>query len=199
MVRTPLAAADAILVLGNRMRGSALILAREAATLYRKKLSARIIVSGGVKNDEGRVESDHIRTCLRAMGVPAQAILIENRSRNTKENVLFSRNLAKRIGGFPNRPAIIVVGQRFASKRILMTMAAQWPEAIAMLSPVCMMGLPPERWHEHPWAMCTVMREAEKLPQYHAKGDVAHMDMGRYHLVLNAYKARQNRPRPVRT
>lgn len=198
IVHTPIAKADAILVLGNRMRGSALILARRAATLYREKLSNRIIVSGGVTNDEGRVEADHIRACLRAMGVPAHAITTERRSTNTKENIIFSRNIALRMRDMPRRPAVIVIGQLFASKRILMTIARQWPEAKAMIAPVCMMGLPPNRWDEHPWAMHTVRREIEKLPQYCEQGDLAHLDVGRHTRALAIYKARSSHPRPAR-
>lgn len=198
VVHTPLAKADAILVLGNRKKGSAVILARRAAELYRDGLSKCIIVSGGGINEEGRKEAHHIRMCLRAQGIPAQAITVENRSTNTKENIVLSKKTASHVKGFPKRPAIIVIGQRFASKRILMTMAAQWPEATTMLAPVCMTGKPLHKWHEHPWAMHAVFREVEKLPEYRAKGDVAHIDIGRHNRALNIYRARRLHPRPVR-
>lgn len=197
IVHTPLAKADAILVLGNRMKGASMALAHRAAGLYHKGFSDRILVSGGAINDEGKIEADHIRLCLRVLGVPAKSIKTERRSTNTKENIALSRIITSRVPGFPKRPILIVIGQRFASRRILMTMAAQWPDAKTMLAPVCMMGKEPERWHEHPWAMHTVRREVEKLPDYHAKGDIAPIDINKHNRLLSIYKARRMHPRPI--
>jgi len=58
--------------------------------LYKAGLISRIIVSGGINPRAGIVEGDLIAGELEKAGIPVEDILIENKSTNTLENVLFS-------------------------------------------------------------------------------------------------------------
>jgi uncharacterized SAM-binding protein YcdF (DUF218 family) len=84
--------ADAILVVGRALREdrpTAVFAARLAhgAELYRAGLAPRIIVAGGLTGSATRSEAAAGRDVLLALGVPAAAIVCEDRSRHTLENL----------------------------------------------------------------------------------------------------------------
>ena len=64
----------------------------EAAILARRYPAARIVYSGGSSSMLGRPssEAEQARSLLVAMGVDAQSITLETRSRNTDENARFT-------------------------------------------------------------------------------------------------------------
>ena len=84
--------ADAILVLGRMLvrdcpsRAFAARLEHGAA-LWRREVAPRIIVAGGMTGDASISEAAAGRELLLAQGVPAAAILTEDRSRHTLENL----------------------------------------------------------------------------------------------------------------
>lgn len=68
----------------------------ETAVLARRFPSARVLVSGGTGAIvlDGEADADTAPRLLAALGVDATRLILENRSRNTYENALFSRDLA---------------------------------------------------------------------------------------------------------
>jgi uncharacterized SAM-binding protein YcdF (DUF218 family) len=65
--------------------------------LARAYPNARIVFSGGdasVLQNKGR-EADYLYPLLDAFGVPRARVMIENRARNTYENAVFTKELAK--------------------------------------------------------------------------------------------------------
>ena len=58
--------------------------------LYVKGLVPKIIFSGGVNVYSGVIEAEEMAKEAIKLGVPKKDILIENKSANTLENVLFS-------------------------------------------------------------------------------------------------------------
>ena len=91
----------------------------EGAVLARRLPEARLIFTGGVatilKDVPGGAAS--VGAFWRAMGIPASRIVIEDRSRNTIENALFTRDLLQ------PKP-----GERF----LLVTSAAHMPRSIGV-------------------------------------------------------------------
>jgi uncharacterized SAM-binding protein YcdF (DUF218 family) len=91
--------ADVIVVLGAGIRadnrpGAALIRRSEqAATLWKKGLAEHVICSGGFPGHATRSEADACGELLRAEGVPASAILLEESSRSTEENAFYTRQI----------------------------------------------------------------------------------------------------------
>lgn len=73
-------------LLASRLRKGRAVLDRSAAT----GLTPRIITSGGQGPDEPVSEAEAMREFLVDDGVPAAAVLVEDRSRNTEENLAFS-------------------------------------------------------------------------------------------------------------
>lgn len=89
---------EAVLVLGATVRGSevsgALAGRLEKAIEYRDRNPyALIVVSGGPNPDADVTEAAAMREYLTGRGVPASAIVVEDRATSTRENVAFSRAL----------------------------------------------------------------------------------------------------------
>ena len=113
-------------------------IARRAAELYHAGLAPRILFTGGLgRNTAGLLpEPEAVRFARVAMecGVPREDILLENRSTNTKENILFTKALLER----ENVPhgKILGVHQPFMERRIKAAMGVYWPELdFAVTSP----------------------------------------------------------------
>ena len=77
-------------------------IARRAAQLYLDGYAPKILFTGGLgRNTEGLLpEPEAVRFAKVAMecGVPAEDILIEDKSTNTKENIDFTRELLEKAG-----------------------------------------------------------------------------------------------------
>ena len=86
-----LPAADAIVLLGGPDGDRVW----RAARLYHAGKAPLVIVTGGpVWPDAGPSDASVMHVQLRALGVPEHATIIENESRNTRQNALFAVELA---------------------------------------------------------------------------------------------------------
>jgi uncharacterized SAM-binding protein YcdF (DUF218 family) len=69
----------------------------QTAKLYHQKQIKKIIVSGGnssiKKSRQKHKEGDFVGEQLKMLGIPAQDIIVENQSRNTHENGLFTKRI----------------------------------------------------------------------------------------------------------
>ena len=106
-------------------------IARRAAELYRQGFAPRILFTGGLgRNTEDLFqEPEAVRFAAVAAecGVPREAILLEDKSTNTAENILFTKALLERSGLPHGR--ILGVHQPFMERRIAAAMGVYWPEA----------------------------------------------------------------------
>ena len=118
--------ADCILVLGSHDRR----VAERAAELYHQGWAPSIIFSGGLgRLTEGmwqEAEADLFAQIARESGVPAEAILTENRSTNTGENILFTQRLLQEKGWHPQ--TFIVVQKPYMERRSYATFKKHWPD-----------------------------------------------------------------------
>jgi uncharacterized SAM-binding protein YcdF (DUF218 family) len=91
--------ADVIIVLGAGLSrsgrpGWALTRrATHAAELWHQGFAPYIICTGGVGNGQTRSEADACREVLMRNAVPSSLIILEDRSRSTEENAIFSQEL----------------------------------------------------------------------------------------------------------
>ena len=118
--------ADCIVGFGNFNTN----IARRAAELYHQGYASKVLFTGGLgRNTEGLLpEPEAVRFAKVAMecGVPAEDILIEDKSTNTKENIEFTRQLLK-DRGLPH-DHILGVHQPFMERRICAALGVYWPE-----------------------------------------------------------------------
>jgi uncharacterized SAM-binding protein YcdF (DUF218 family) len=121
-----LAPSDAIFALGSHD----LRVAECAADLFHQGLAPRMILSGGFGNLTRDIfaapEAELFARIVRQRGVPEAAILVENRSTNTGENVRFTRQLLA-ASGLELR-SLIAVQKPYMERRTYATIRQQWPE-----------------------------------------------------------------------
>lgn len=117
---------DCILVLGSHD----LRVAERGAELFLQKCAPKLILSGGL----GRLtedlwtetEADQFARIALNMGVPQEAILIENKSTNTGENILFTQQLLQKNKLEPQ--SFIVVQKPYMERRSFATFKKHWPD-----------------------------------------------------------------------
>ena len=118
--------ADCIVGFGNFNTN----IARRAAQLYLQGYAPRILFTGGLGRNTKRLMQEpeaviFARTAMEC-GVPEEAILLEDRSTNTAENILFTRAMLEEQGIPHGR--ILGVHQPFMERRICAAMGVYWPE-----------------------------------------------------------------------
>ena len=120
-----LAKSDCILVLGSHD----LRVAERAAELYLEGWAPLLIMSGGLGNFTKEMwdvaEADQFAEIAIQKGVPSESILVENRSTNTGENILFTQQLLQSKG--LNLHAFIVVQKPYMERRAFATFKQHWP------------------------------------------------------------------------
>lgn len=116
---------DCIFVLGSHDTR----VADRAAELYLEGWAPLLIFSGGLGRLTQEVwtetEADLFARIAIQKGVPAEVIFIENKSTNTGENVLFTRQLLKQKNLDPQ--SFILVQKPYMERRAVATFQKQWP------------------------------------------------------------------------
>ena len=104
-------------------------IARRAAELYHQGYAPKILFTGGLgRNTEGMLpepEAHRFAKVAMECGVPEADIILEDKSRNTKENIDFTRALLEERG-IPHG-CILGVHQPFMERRITAAMGVYWP------------------------------------------------------------------------
>ncbi len=104
--------------------------ARRAAQLYRDGVAPVVLFTGGLgRNTTGlftQTEAAVFAKVAMDLGVPEEAILLEDKAANTKENIEFSRALLEEKG-IPHGH-ILGVHKPYMERRINAAMGVYWPE-----------------------------------------------------------------------
>jgi uncharacterized SAM-binding protein YcdF (DUF218 family) len=117
---------DCILALGSHD----LRVAERVAELYLQGWAPLVIMSGGLGNFTQGIwkekEADKFAAIAIQKGVPEKNILIENKSTNTGENILFTQKLLAEKGLDPQ--SFIVVQKPYMERRSYATFKKHWPD-----------------------------------------------------------------------
>lgn len=117
--------ADCILVLGSHD----LRVAERGAQLFLEGWAPLLVFSGGRGNLTStweKTEGELFAKIAIEMGVPEDKILIEDKSSNTGENILFTKKLLSKRGIDPRK--IILVQKPYMERRSYATFKKVWPE-----------------------------------------------------------------------
>jgi uncharacterized SAM-binding protein YcdF (DUF218 family) len=121
--------ADAILTLGSFDVQAAV----HAAGLWQAGLAPVVIMSGGIAHRGGVLDTGWDRTEARVFadaalreGVPAEALLLEERAQNTGDNFVFGRAVAEAAGLRIRK--LLVVAKPYMTRRGFATGRKLWPE-----------------------------------------------------------------------
>lgn len=160
---------DVILALGSHD----LRVANRAAELYLEGWAPLLVVSGGLGNLTSGIwresEADQFAAIAIKMGVPANAVLIENKSTNTGENIQFTEKLLREKGLDPQ--TFIVVQKPYMERRSYATFKKHWPQKdVVITSPQISFddyhnaGIPADRVIE------IMAGDLQRIKEYPAKG-----------------------------
>ena len=123
---------DCILALGSHD----LRVAERTAELYLREFAPLVIMSGGLGNFTKEMwtekEADKFAAIAIKKGVPEDSILVENKSTNTGENILFTQKLLKEKGLYPQ--SFIVVQKPYMERRSYATFKKHWPDKNLMVT-----------------------------------------------------------------
>ena len=124
--------ADCILALGSHDTR----VAERAAELWLEGWATLLIFSGGLgRLTEGmwtETEADKFARIAINMGVPSKSILIENKSTNTGENILFTQSLLREHS--LDLQSFIVVQKPYMERRSFATFKKHWPSKKLMVT-----------------------------------------------------------------
>lgn len=116
---------DCILVLGSHD----LRVAERGSELYLQEWAPILIFSGGLGRLTNEIwektEAEKFATIAEKMGVPQNSILIENKSTNTGENILYTQQMLKEKGLDPQ--SFIVVQKPYMERRSYATFKKHLP------------------------------------------------------------------------
>lgn len=123
-----LAPADAIVCMGSNDLSSA----RHAADLYHRGLAPIVIMSGGIAHQTDLLasgwqqsEARQFAGAARSLGVPEEAVLLEERASNTQENFTLVRELLEKSSRVIR--SAIIVHKPYMERRAYATGKVAWP------------------------------------------------------------------------
>lgn len=153
-----------------------------AAELYKKDFSRCILACGcfNIKKDkfpfdkidryiyknDYNSEAEFIAEVLAMNGIPSNSILIEEKSRNTRENAIFSRQ--KLVENNILIKNAIICCQSFHARRVKTTFSLVFPEVNFYICPVDTQNISATSWYDNTYSIETVMGELEKCGKYFA-------------------------------
>lgn len=152
----------------------------EVYAFYRQGLIRRYVLFTGC-NPLGTGEPEADIFCERWIGLggPKDAVLLERKSTNIKENMQYSFQMIQELGGFETvGDSILFVGKAFALRRILMSaMAAGFskPDRWQVYGTVDSSGLNigPDCWWQSDKAKRRVFEELARIAKYSLSGDLS--------------------------
>lgn len=164
---------DAIFIFGHVDKR----IAQHAGDLFLKKKAPKIIITGGI-GGAGRVplgfrsEASYFLSILKEMDIPEEAIIFEEKSTNTLENVLFGAEKAKEAG--LNVKSLILVSLPLLLKRAKVTFSKQYPDIKIYGSHFDYKDF--INWDNTSWFK-RLLEEVDRLDDYAEKGDIAKVDI----------------------
>lgn len=144
----------------------------KAIQLYKEGRADKILFSGGVKwGRNSLTEAELLANEAICLGVPKEAILVENRSLHSKENALASMFILDRELDLHLLQRLIIVTSAIHMRRmhlILQTYMPSWIEY--SLCPVDDYTTKENNWFQYPDGRARVERETNKLIDYAKRG-----------------------------
>lgn len=144
-----------------------------AAELYRKGYAKWLIPSGGVSakrdkwpgvrskadiyNGDYQSDCEFFTDVFVKNGVPADAIIGEDKSGHTRDNAFFSRNVVDKKG-IEIKTALIVC-KAFHARRCLMLYQMAFPYTMFYVCPVVCMGITKDNWYKSEQGIDRVLGE----------------------------------------
>lgn len=149
----------------------------EAVKLYEDGKIRYILFSGGINKHTDENEAQRMLRLAIFLGIPKEKIIIEDKSANTLENVLFSKSIIDKKFGLDNIKSMTAITKHYHSRRVLMTLKKHLPNNIKLhIYPYEQYGFTKDNWYKHKAGKERVLSEYEKISKYLAKSDIEELD-----------------------
>ena len=176
--KTQIKPADLLIVFGTTYGVDLFI--ENIVNLYNNGYCKYILCTGGnecIYDNKNIIESILLKQLLIKNNVPENVILVEDKSKNTGENLQFSMSiLEKTFGKIESIKSIIGVGKIHATLRFLMTMCKYFPLSEKMFFPINVFGCDRKYWYLNDKFARKLMSERDKIDEYLEKGFIAELD-----------------------
>jgi uncharacterized SAM-binding protein YcdF (DUF218 family) len=161
--------ADLIIVFG----GKRLERAERGAELYKAGLAPQVLITGGDKRELGVAESERLKGHMLTLGVPEEAIMVENESVNTFENVRKTVAIVEARFGWKNLKNVILVSAPHHLRRVKQAIAHYIPREVKITCvPDTRTDITRDNWWHTPEGQNLVYRELEKVRTYATQGEL---------------------------
>ena len=157
VVQDELARADAIIVIGGDHKPARM---QHAAELYRQGYAPLIVISAGTvvqEGDEWMPEAEVMRRQARQLGLPEEALAIEDQSLSTIENAHYSRQLCEEYGF----ESVLLVTSAYHSSRARRIFRQELAGEVTVLAQPAPRDHHPLLWWLYPDQAYTVLYEYE--------------------------------------
>lgn len=144
------------------------------AQLYHEGFARSIVLTGGPnKRLANQAEYSWGRRYLGTLDIPPHAIIGENRSSNTLENVLFGLEALPQSVPLPKLRRAILVTKTYHARRAYMTACKHFPAHVELLSCPALVEereITADSWWQTELGCQTVMAEVERIGLYYRQG-----------------------------
>lgn len=149
----------------------------EVVELYKRGFAPIVYIAGGIGDksfETGRILSHMIRDEFTALGVPSSAIVVDERSKNTLEDVIYARELFE-ARNIPHQ-RILFACKAPHSGRCLRTLKKVFPESelFCFAYEFCHEGrtITAENWPHEEFSKRGVWGEYQRIKLYSSRGDI---------------------------
>ncbi|MCP4538804.1 MAG: YdcF family protein [Chloroflexi bacterium] len=162
--------ADFAFVFGTRRSEPAHI----AADLFRRSVVRYVVLCGGENRFTGVNEANMHLGILFRNSVPRNCIIVEEKSTNTLENVVFARPKMEKCIELRNIKSVLVVTKWYHCRRVMMTLKRHLPQGIryftASYEPA---DVTRSNWWLSEEGRKRVLKEWHNIPRYLKQDDIA--------------------------
>jgi uncharacterized SAM-binding protein YcdF (DUF218 family) len=142
--------------------------------LYNKKIVPKVLITGGTNRVTGSNEAEEIAKELKKQGISSEDIILENKSNNSLENVVFSKEIIDNKVGLKNITDIIYITKHYHARRALLTLKKYFPKHITFHPMIySLFNFDKVNWHESEVGKKRILGEYERIKKYQEKGDIA--------------------------
>ncbi len=145
-----------------------------AAELLIHGIVPRVTLTGGTNPRTGENEANKHLAILLQSGIPRECIIVEDRSTNTQENVVFALREAANCLDLRDIRSVIVIAKWYHCRRAMMTLKRHMPNGVRYSAATYAVdGITRSEWWQTAAGIQRVEKEQTLIPQYLARGDIA--------------------------
>jgi len=169
-IDTGIVRSDVAIVFGTRLSEPAYL----AAEVFHQGAVNYIVLTGGSNRRDGIGEARQHWSILVACGVPQEHVVLEQRSCNTLENVLFALEALTELRKVRQVKAVMAVTKWYHARRAVMTLKRHFPLGVRYFAVTYEPSFAQrDNWWLSEPGVRRVLKEWQSIPKYLAQGHIA--------------------------